>query len=212
MGIDPDGDPVGDAVGVAVPPRQALRDLRRLGVEHARAHVERVVVVEEADLGWLGGRLALIGVFLQEVLRGLGARPVGLVEPPVDGDLRGRAHGRDAGRRAGRRSGSRRRLPSWRATRRRGAPQPAGYSGFYDARSLPAPGTHTSIRRLDEIRRAFVRKPFAGHELPAVTAAERRLRARLQRIHVRPPFPASERCQAPFLEWCLTAFSVHSQQ
>ena len=114
MGIDPDGDPVGDAVGVSVPPRQPLRDLRRLGVEHARAHVERVVVVEEADLGWLGGRLALVGVFLQEVLRGLGARPVGLVEPPVDGDLRGRAHGRDAGRRAGRRSGSRRRLPASR--------------------------------------------------------------------------------------------------
>jgi len=52
----------------------------------------------------------------------------------------------------------------WRATRRRGAPQPAGYSGFYDARSLPAPGTHTSIRRLDEIRRALVRRMFASRD------------------------------------------------
>ena len=95
---------VGHAVGVAVAPRQPLHDLRRLGVEHPRADVDGLVVVEEPDLRRLAGRPAFVRVLLEEVLRGDRPAPVGLGQAAVDRDLLGRgANGGRARARQGRR-------------------------------------------------------------------------------------------------------------
>ena len=75
-----------DAVGVGplIASGQSLRDRGRLRVEHPRAHVERVVVVEEADLGALRRRLAFIRIALPEVVRRRRLRPYLIVQASVD--------------------------------------------------------------------------------------------------------------------------------
>ena len=82
--VEEDREAVG--VGGVVAPRQPAADEVGLAVEQPRPHVEGPVVVEEAELGLLAGRLALVRVALQEAgVRG-GRPPRGLVEPAVDRD------------------------------------------------------------------------------------------------------------------------------
>ena len=57
-----------------------------VAVEHAGADVDRVLVQEDAHLGALRRRLALVGVALHEVGGRLGAQPIGFVETAVDDD------------------------------------------------------------------------------------------------------------------------------
>ncbi len=92
--VEADDDPVGDPVGVAVAPRQAAGDFRRFRVEHPRAHVDGVVVVDKAYFGLLGGWFPLVRVTLQESARRRGLLPVGLVEAAIDRD---RARGAEGG-------------------------------------------------------------------------------------------------------------------
>jgi hypothetical protein len=61
-------------------------------VEHPRADVQRLRVVEDADLGALGGGLALARVLLPEVGGNGCRRPRRLVQPPVHHDGRGALH------------------------------------------------------------------------------------------------------------------------
>ena len=57
LGVEVDHHPVGVGRGVAA--RQAARDLVRVVVEQPDADVDRMVVIEDAHLGRLGGRLDL---------------------------------------------------------------------------------------------------------------------------------------------------------
>ena len=57
-----------------------------LGVEGGDAHVERVLAEGDADLGGLGGRLAVLRVDLDEVLGRERALPDAFVEAPVERD------------------------------------------------------------------------------------------------------------------------------
>ncbi len=82
IGIDRDDDPVGCRALVAT--CQLADDLVRLAVVGADPHVERAVVVKHPGPGALRRRLSLLRVTLYEAQDGLGQRPDGLVEPPVD--------------------------------------------------------------------------------------------------------------------------------
>ena len=62
--IDIEREPVG--VGILVPPRHARDDPGGLAVVQPHADVERGVVVENAHLGALGGRLAFVRLVLAE--------------------------------------------------------------------------------------------------------------------------------------------------
>jgi hypothetical protein len=88
-----------EEVGVRKPgvaPGQPCRD--RLRVAEHRAYVERLVVVEQADVRALGGRLALVRIDLREARDRLRRRPRGLVRVTVDLDAPRRA-ARHRGRR-----------------------------------------------------------------------------------------------------------------
>ncbi len=74
-------------------PARRRHDELRLAVVHARADVERVVVVEEIDLGRLGRRGAVAGSYLMEVGDDVGRLPNRFVELAVDdGRRRGADH------------------------------------------------------------------------------------------------------------------------
>ena len=63
----------------------------RGGVQQPRAHVERVVVVEESDFGALADGEALVRVHLGELRHGRGVVPRRLLESAIDADVCGRA-------------------------------------------------------------------------------------------------------------------------
>ena len=94
VGVDDHAQPV-RVQEVHVPPAQAHGG-GRLVVE-AHADVEGLVVEEDAGLGALAHRLALLGIHLREVGHGRRRRPRGLVQAPVDVDGPGGAHRLDHG-------------------------------------------------------------------------------------------------------------------
>ncbi len=77
--------------------RRAPRGLVGLAVEAAHGEVELVVVKQDAHLGPLAGRGALDGLALEEVGRGRGLPPHGIVETAVDARRRGGALGLEDG-------------------------------------------------------------------------------------------------------------------
>ena len=84
--VQVDPDPV--RVGRPVPARQTAHNALRLAVPHPGADVECLVVVGDAQLRGLGGRLALVRVPLAKVHGGRRRAPGRIVQPPVDDDGR----------------------------------------------------------------------------------------------------------------------------
>ena len=74
-----------------IPAGEPGGDRRR--VQQPRAHVERVVVVQESDLGSLADREALVRVHLGELRHRRGVVPRHLLQPAVDPDAGGRSEG-----------------------------------------------------------------------------------------------------------------------
>lgn len=90
---------VGVVFGVLIPTCQVPGDGRGLSVEHAGAHVDCLLVEEDADVCALRRRLALVRVALEEVAAGLCALPIDLVEAAVDDDVRRDTRGGETGAR-----------------------------------------------------------------------------------------------------------------
>ena len=123
VGVDVDGKPVG--AHDAVPPGEQRHDGVGRRVVEPRADVQRVVVVEEPDLGPLRRGVALARYPLGEPGGRLRLHPGGIVEPAVE-----RRSARPAGRRGPRRL-------RWQANRRE-----------------PPPGRRRAARRSAAWRRA----------------------------------------------------------
>ena len=68
---------------ILIPPHQPAADLSSLLVLEPHAHEERVVADQDPDLRALGGRLALLGIPLRELVHRLGLGPDGLVQLPI---------------------------------------------------------------------------------------------------------------------------------
>jgi hypothetical protein len=66
-----------DAIGIGIPVarRQTPADMGHITVEKTHADVERAVVIEHADFGALGCRLAFVRIDLREVGHDLRLRP-----------------------------------------------------------------------------------------------------------------------------------------
>ena len=80
-------------VGLFVARGHSPRDAGRVGVEQARADVQRVVVVEDANLGALGRGLTFIGIALPEVIGHRCLRPHFVGQAAVDDGRLGDANG-----------------------------------------------------------------------------------------------------------------------
>ena len=68
--IEKEGDAIG--VGVAVTRGETTADSRGLPIEKPCADIQRAIVVEDSDLGLLGGRLTFVGILLCEAGDGVG--------------------------------------------------------------------------------------------------------------------------------------------
>jgi hypothetical protein len=90
IGVDGEKEPIRVDLGVA--PAQTADDFRGIGIPAESGHVDRLVVVGHPDIGFFGGRLAVLGIALGESVRAF-PLPNGLVEKSVDHDGFGRPDG-----------------------------------------------------------------------------------------------------------------------
>jgi hypothetical protein len=160
-------------VPLAVTPGHGARDRPGIAPVHPRPYVERLVVVENEDLGPLGGRFALDRTCLDEVLDRLRRLPDGVVEAAVDprrtrldahsgGDFRGWLARQVRGgskRGQGDRQRGNRAVRNWQTRTRR--------SGFGENRA-PTPKIRRSRALRSELGGVPVRAPRAtGKGLPS---------------------------------------------
>jgi hypothetical protein len=96
IGIELDQDVV--AAGLAITTGETADDLVGLIIEHARAHVDRFVIVRNANFRAEGRRRALIRPELVELRDDRHVLPDGFIEAAVQLDLAGQTNRRRLGR------------------------------------------------------------------------------------------------------------------